>query len=176
MEKLDRIKGKYFRWLLKKIDYQGVKDEGRDYLYLLRSLFGREFYWDVPHDNNRVADGLHLRIEAGFVEFDMGPCSMLEMMIALAERIGKEIIHDYDLENNTAKWFWIMVDNCGLCKYDNANWDAESVRYIQSLVIFRGYGSDGNGGFFPLKNPKKDQRTVEIWYQMQAFIMENYKI
>lgn len=172
MEKIDRIRNRYFRWLLKKIDYESVKNSGRDYLYLLRSLFEREFYWDVPHDNNRLADGLHLRIEGGFTEYNLGPCSMLEMMIALAQRIDKEIVTDYNLP----KWFWVMIDNSGLCKYDNNNWDPESVKYIQSLILFRGYGKDGNGGLWPLKNAQKDQRTVEIWYQMHAFILENYEI
>ena len=34
---------------------------------------------------------------------------------------------------------------------------------------------DGFGGLFPLKHAKKDQRKVEIWYQLQNWLMENYE-
>jgi hypothetical protein len=33
---------------------------------------------------------------------------------------------------------------------------------------------NGTGGLFPLKMPKVNQRRVEIWYQMSAFIEENF--
>ena len=169
------LRTRYFQWLLKEIDYENVKKQSGDYLYLLQSLFEREFYWDVPHDDNRAADGVKLRLEAGFV-CDFGKCNMLEMMVAFARRIDKEILPDFDHGDNPARWFWMMIDNCGACKYDNRHWDAEAVKYILSLVLYRGYGRDGNGGFFPLKNAKKDQRKVELWYQMQAYIIENFRI
>ncbi len=175
MAEFDRARNRYFRWLLKQIDYETVKEEHADYSYLLKALFDRDFYWDVPHDDNRAADGTQLRFEANMV-YDFGKCSMLEMMIALAKRIDKEILPDFNHGDNPAKWFWEMIDNCGASKYDNQHWDAEAVNYILSLIMFRGYGRDGKGGFFPLKNATKDQRKVEIWYQMQAYIMENYEI
>jgi len=41
-------------------------------------------------------------------------------------------------------------------------------------VILRRYSKTGKGGLFPLKHPKKDQTEVEIWYQMQQYVMENF--
>lgn len=175
MNDFDRAKNRYFRWLLKEIDYDTVKEEVADYSLLLQYLFEREFYWDVPHDDNRAADGVRLRIEANAI-YDFGKCSILEMMVALARRIDREIVPDFDRGNNTPKWFWAMVDNCGACKYDNRHWDEDAVHYIFSMILYRGYGKDGKGGFFPLSKPKKDQRKVELWYQMQAYIIENVKI
>lgn len=37
----------------------------------------------------------------------------------------------------------------------------------------RYYKSDGFGGLFPLSNPMGDQRYVEVWYQMMAYLAEN---
>jgi hypothetical protein len=36
--------------------------------------------------------------------------------------------------------------------------------------------TDGSGGLFPLKNPQQNQRTTEIWYQMNAWLMENSNV
>jgi hypothetical protein len=35
------------------------------------------------------------------------------------------------------------------------------------------YTTSGYGGLFPLEEPKEDQRKVEIWYQMMAYLGEN---
>ena len=164
---------RYFRWLLKEIDYDEMKKRAADYSYLLRYLFEREFYWDVPHDDNRAADGVQLRIIAG-INADLGRCSILEMMVALARRIDKEILPDFDNGENAGRWFWMMIENCGASKYDNGHWNAEEVAYIFSSVLYRGYEFDGSGGFFPLKNAEKDQRKVELWYQMQSYLIDNF--
>lgn len=164
---------RYFRWLLKEIDYDEMKKRAADYSYLLRYLFEREFYWDVPHDDNRAADGVQLRIIAG-INADLGRCSILEMMVALARRIDKEILPDFDNGENAGQWFWMMIENCGANKYDNSHWNAEEVAYIFSSVLYRGYEFDGSGGFFPLKHAEKDQRKVELWYQMQSYLIDNF--
>ena len=38
------------------------------------------------------------------------------------------------------------------------------------------FGNDGVGGFFPLKYPKRDQKYLEIWYQLEDFVLENYEV
>ena len=58
------------------------------------------------------------------------------------------------------------------------NWDEESsekVDYYVDKLLGRDYFRDGFGGLFPLKHAKKDQRKVEIWYQLQNWLMENYE-
>ena len=41
------------------------------------------------------------------------------------------------------------------------------------MINERSYAFDGYGGLFPLRKPHQDQRNIEIWYQMQAYLMEN---
>jgi hypothetical protein len=43
-------------------------------------------------------------------------------------------------------------------------------------VLERTYKPNGEGGLFPLKNTCKNQKRVEIWYQMNSYIHENYNI
>lgn len=167
-----RAESRYFRALTNQIEYSKLKAGGKDYSKLLTYLNEREFYHKVPHDENRKADGLQLRIDAGVADYIGYNCTMLEMLVAFARRIDQEIISG----SGAAKWFWIMMENCGLDEFDNENWDEPGANYIISLVNYRGYGMDGKGGLFPLKNPKEDQRKVELWYQMQAYILENYEI
>jgi hypothetical protein len=40
------------------------------------------------------------------------------------------------------------------------------------MVIHRYYQPNGHGGFFPLENPQDDQRHVELWYQLNEYVME----
>jgi hypothetical protein len=41
---------------------------------------------------------------------------------------------------------------------------------ILERVIGRTYRPDGRGGFFPLRYAEKDQREVELWYQLNAYV------
>ena len=50
------------------------------------------------------------------------------------------------------------------------------VKAAVECLLERRYLEDGDGGLFPLKCPRKDQRRVEIWYQMSAWVIENYPI
>jgi hypothetical protein len=49
---------------------------------------------------------------------------------------------------------------------------AQRVNDILYALIWRTYDPDGSGGFFPLLHSKKDQRQIEIWYQMHAYVRE----
>lgn len=167
-----RAKARYFKQLTSLIGYRQQKMDGRDYSKLLEYLHERDFDPHCPHDENRMTDGLHLRNDAGVVDYIIERCSLLEMLAAFAKRINDDII-----EKSPAKWFWEMMDNCGLSQFDNDHWSEPDVHYLVSVMNYRGYAPDGSGGgLFPLKNPQKDQRTVELWYQMQAYVIENYEI
>ena len=48
----------------------------------------------------------------------------------------------------------------------------EEVNDVLDRVIWRTYRWDGHGGLFPLNEPEKDQREVEIWYQLSAYLLE----
>ena len=48
----------------------------------------------------------------------------------------------------------------------------ETVEEILNRVVWRTNESDGTGGLFPLSRPYLDQRDVEIWSQLNAFLLE----
>jgi len=134
--------------------------------------------WDIlyvptiPNDQNRSEDGINLRQEYGSVTGNglppVGPCRILEFLIGLAIRLNAA---DYDptMPDRVGPWFWTLMDNLGIVDGDDP-WIEDSLEKINT----RDYSTDGHGGLFPLRRPKENQREVEIWYQMQAYLMENF--
>lgn len=183
ISKRSNCKDEYFAWL-----YSLVNDgeEHKDYWRLLNRLHKKEFVWFVLNDDNRVADGLALRDE--FAEdYNLkkedclqvldGPCSVLEMLIALSLRCAKDI---YDDENGS-DIFWEMIGNLGFLKkeFQDGYFGPEQMIKTDNIIgklVTRSYCKDGSGGgLFPLLYPKKDQRRVEIWYQTQSYFLEKQK-
>ena len=167
----------YFHWLLDVVMFHDMQRSGRSYLYLLKHMKGIQFTWNVESDVNRAEDGKYLRYtyseSVGYKYEIKGACSFLEMCVALATRMNDDIF-DADPTARPARWFWIMMENCGLDRYTDDVYDPIEVEKICNRIIKRQYNRTGKGGFFPLKHPKEDQRNVEIWYQMQAYILENF--
>lgn len=142
---------------------------------LLYQLHNMPFYSLIPNDDNRGMDGLQLRnlyeeAEGYIVDFDDDvPCTLLEMLIALAERMAYII---YDSENeeeyNTASCFWLFIRNLNLTPESGTN-----ISKLNDLLERR-YAENGDGGLFPLRRPITNQREIEIWYQMMYYIEEEY--
>lgn len=173
-EPLDEL---YLKWL-----YRQVADPDQDLTFwnVLRILFTTEFVWIVPNDENRISDGKALREE--FLDtqgirlrrselhwIELG-CSMLELMVGLARRL------EYEADRGRAHyWFWILMENIGLSEEnvnDSCMFSEEDVRDVLEMVIQRYYEPNGHGGFFPLENPRDDQRTIELWYQLSEYVLE----
>ena len=163
----------YYDWLLDKV---GVKDDDSGAATVVRCLYRADFYWLVDNDDNRAADGLVLRTTFMDMEgwntepwSDIG-CTVLEMLIGLASRIDSDIMWDGE-HDSTAKWFWEMVNNLDM------DWlDPDDILECIDRFLSREYDYNGVGGIFPLlKGASEDQRNVEIWYQMQSYLMENYE-
>lgn len=176
----------YFRYLGELVGADTFA-EG-NYWNLLRQLNSIEFYWTVSLDENRAADGESLRtkffyehnsINVDYEPFIYTPCSVLEMLIALALRMEKEYLMDWRAgsPDNTPVYFWEMISNLGLDDCTDDNWSsktAEKIRYYVGEFLDRNYDFHGNGGIFPVSKNTRDQRKIEIWSQMHAYIMENY--
>jgi len=167
----------YFEYLLGIVWKEGYNE-------LLAQLYQHPFTHFVPNDDNRAADGKHLREEFLIERSRMGSfsfpptCTFLEMLIALSYRVEYQLFDmPYGLDARAA--FWTLIENLelGWCTDAAFNSDdgvgiiAEKVRVVNT----RDYEGDGYGGLFPLREPKKDQRKVEIWYQMMAYLMENWE-
>lgn len=138
-------------------------------------LFEEPFFDYIPNDDNRAAEGRGLRDryqnETAYQinrRLYMGPCSMLEMLLALAHRYAWEIVAlDQTVEENIPQCFWEMIDNLKL------NPTHKNLGRL-SVLNKREYKFNGEGGLFPLQNARKDQREIEIWYQLMAYVIENY--
>jgi hypothetical protein len=177
------IKESYFVWL-----WDLVRGPGPKKLDFARSLHSKEFTGIVPNDRNRASDGRKLREQ--FCEdreiplvcdpdWYNEPCSVLEMLVGLAQNI-EFILYEPRRGNRTSKWFWEMIKNLGLEVFpDHYRFASQKIYDNEKLInqfIGRYYSEDGTGGLFPLRRPKDDQRRIEIWYQLMAYLGENYRV
>ena len=167
----------YLEWLYGQVCSVKRKDPRRTYWNVFKILFTKEFVWIVPNDDNRIQDGVYLRNEflkeKRFEIPDTDPdwlhlgCSMLELFVGLARRLA------FETNSDITEWFWELLENLDLNSYnDRVDIPRERVEEIMDRVIWRTYRPNGRGGLFPLKNPEKDQRDVELWYQLSAYIIE----
>ena len=172
----DRINDDYFEWLCEVVDSKRFSKHVA-YRKLLMHLHNIEFTWFIPYDDNRADDGIMLRRKYALAHHDeelsdyiSGPCSVLEMMAALAIRCEESIMDDTLFGNRTGQWFWGMIHNLGLSPMNDSNFDAEFVDDVIARFLNREYEPDGKGGLFTIKNCDHDLRTVEIWRQLSWYL------
>lgn len=173
-----RLDELYLEWLYEQVGFR--RSPNVTHWNLLKQMLCKEYVWLIPNDDNRMEDGRELRYR--FVResrlrrvparwMGMG-CSMLEMMVALSEWCA------FEGEGEPGEWFWFMMDNIKLSRYTDRVLNPESSRQVRRVdrildtVIFRQYEYNGEGGLFPLEYPKEDQRNVELWYQLNAYLIE----
>lgn len=170
---------RYFNWLGKQVGLTQNPNAKRRHWMLAEQMINTPFTWSVPNDDNRVADGKDLRdeflskyhVHHTLMTWD---CSFLELLIALSRRL------EFQATGTVEEWFWELIDNLDLGEYSDEMYEAydgsiDEVDYILRRVIDRTYEKNGLGGLFPLKEPKRDQRKVEIWYQMAAYLLEDFE-
>lgn len=169
----------YLRWLYRQVSPVTVKNPARTYWSFTKQLFSKEFVWIVPNDDNRVADGKDLR-EEFLDDFDVEDvgidwlglgCSYLEMLVALSRRLA------FFLSRDPQDCFWMLVENWGSLDVSDRQYGLNPDLYLiidemMDQVIWRTYTYAGHGGLFPLRDPPRDQRKTELWYQMSFWIME----
>jgi len=159
-------------------DLVGLKEpvEQSGYFELMYQLYRTGFYSIVPNDDNRGLDGIRMRDKYGFPAVDVG-CSLLEMLVALSVRCDEDILYSPEHGDRSKEWFWMMLTNIGLNKFRDRSfgdaWKYENVEKICLKLLNREYSYDGKGGLFPLKDARKDQTEVEIWYQLATYVLEH---
>lgn len=173
----DRIKDEYYAWIVKKIDADRFSEEN-SYSKLLEHLYKTEFTYTVKNDRNRASDGIGLRYRFSISNKERekhsdeilyilsGPCSVLEMLIALSIRCEEGIMDDPEKGDRTGQWFWGMIANLGLGSMADERYDEKEVDNIIHKFLKHKYEPDGKGGLFTIRNCKKDLRKVEIWKQL----------
>jgi hypothetical protein len=105
---------------------------------------------------------------------DNRPCSVLEMIIALAYRLEDQIMDDEKYGNRTAQWFWNMISSLGLALNYDDRFDLDMCEEVVDNFLNRKYRPDGFGGLFTLDNPPEDLRHVDIWTQAMWYLDENF--
>lgn len=177
----DRLNNLYFDWL-----YEKVIVGRRYYRRLLSYLHSVTFEYLIPMDGNRADDGTDLRYRFCYENnlddamvaayLDDRPCTVLEMMVALAIR-QEQIMEDPDIGDRTHIWFMEMLKSLNLYQVRDSNFD---IRYVQMVVqsfMYREYAPNGAGGLFTV-DCGRDMRNEEIWYQMNLFLtntQDSYK-
>ncbi len=168
----ERAHQAYIGWLAEQI----TPNRRRNFDELLRIMHAKEFVYVVVNDDSRTQDARDVRSDC-FREFKvkpyvttdvLGPISVLEILMALSRRMG------FMTSIAPGEWAWVLLQNLELNGYSGRigrRW-AEEIDDILERLVWRQYGPDGQGGFFPLAWPEEDQREVELWYQMAAYLAE----
>ena len=170
----------YFSWLVGLIGDDYIQ---KNYQKLLWKLYSTDYVWELIYDKNRAADGLLLRRdysnETGYnvdILLRGKPCSVLEMIIALAKEAEDSIMHDPIFGDRTRTWFWSILQNLGLDVYDDYNWYEQEVDRILFIFLHRRYEKNGSGGAFPMRQKSIDIRDKDLWWQMNAYLEERFPI
>lgn len=177
-----RIQHEYFDWMYRRVMSWSEK---RTYYRLMSYLNSREFTYIKPMDSNRYADGIDLRYRFGddvgysaddiSQAFDHRPCSVFEMMVALAIRCEEQIMFNPDYGDRTSHWFWVMIENLALENEDDDNCDEWYVGNMVDIFLSNDIDPDGTGGLFRIESTQHDMRYADIWYQMNWYLSEVVK-
>ena len=173
----DGVINEYFNWLCDLVCKNKFSDTV-SYRKLLMYLHDKEFTYAIKKDKSRAADGLNLRYRFSLGGYDYGyisecldgPCSILEMMVALAVRCEETIMDDPQIGDRTSQWFWGMITNLGFGYMNDKRFDENIADEIIDKFLNREYSPDGHGGLFVIRNCNEDLRVIEIWTQMCHYL------
>lgn len=171
---MTNMQDEYFEWLVNMV-CENKFANSNSYRKLLVCLHSIPFTWTFRKDQNRAEDGIELRYyfayDNGIQNYDelSGPCSVLEMMLALAIRC-EDVMCDPGIGDRTSQWFWRMITNLGLGGMSDRKFDRNKVKESVNILLNRDYDSHGHGGLFVVKNPEYDLRDVELYVQMLWYL------
>jgi hypothetical protein len=165
-----QVNAEYFDWLVSQVEIAGQQPRRYDGLFQL--MHETEFTWEIPGDDNRYQDALDLRSYFSGGRRNRVPqlefVSVLELLIALSRRIA------FVAGGDPKRWAWQLVENLELTHFHDplTHHYISTAEKILHTLVSRRYKSDGRGGFFPLHNPTEDQRGIEMWDQLNAYVNE----
>ena len=176
-----QLNKEYFGWM-QKLVCDTRYSKSLSYRKLLTHLHEIEFTYVNEMDSNRASDGIDLRYRFAYEKdydwravasyIDDKPCSVLEMLVALAVRCEEHIMDDPDIGNRTGQWFWNMIVNLGLGSMTDSKFDGDYVEDVVARFLDRKYARNGEGGLFTVHNAKYNMQTAEIWWQMMWYLKE----
>lgn len=170
----------YGAWLVDRVGFRKKR-----YGKLMAKLHNVPFRFSIRLDESRASDGIRLRDEYALEHDLLYPkfgqdCSVLEMLVGLALRVEYEYIGD-PKDEHPERFFWEMVENLFDMEHHwkqctDDEFDDLYVDFVLNRWLSRSFRSNGEGSIFPLKTPIRNQRQVEIWSQMNAYLTERYPI
>lgn len=171
------IEQDYFQWLTSQIELP--TDNRHTYNDLFTRMYETEFVWHIPHDDDRVQDGLDLRSQfmhqtqrkrsSDLDAIIHKGASVLEVLIALSIRVA------FTAGGHAPSWAWTLIENLNLDQASDplTAGKANRVEEILERLIWRTYQRDGQGGFFPIEGwVDPDQTKIDIWSQMNIYVNE----
>ena len=181
MSRQQEIADSYFEWMVKLV-CEGRYEGPNSYRKLLLHLHNTEFIYYLPRDGDRATDGVDLRYRFAYRNPDIrdaerylkGPCSVLEMMIALAIRCEEQIMVDPKIGDRTGQWFWKMITSLGLGGMIDSRFNKSYVEEVVYKFLNRDYEPDGRGGLFRINNCGRDMRELGIWDQLSYFLDNSF--
>lgn len=180
---MNDVLNNYFEWLCGLINTPSHSIS--QYKKLLSFLHDTNFKYTIARDGNRYEDGVDMRYQFGVktgvsqrriaLALDDKPCSMLEMMVALACRCEDQIMSNSDYGNRTGEWFWEMICSLGLEEMTNRYFYEKYCIEVMERFFNREYSPNGQGGLFTIDFSKTncefvDLRNYEIWYQANWYL------
>lgn len=164
---MNKIDYEYYEWLISQIDAPRHKS----YKDLFERMHNFEFVWFVPNDDNRVQDAFDLRhafLEDSDEQLSLEGATVLEVIVGLSQRVA------FIGGGSERAWAWKLIKNLHLHKCTDPLGEVRARRVDDILyaLVWRTYDRTGDGGFFPLKNSLEDQTKLEIWDQLNAYVIE----
>ena len=174
---------RYFGWLL---DRYLNNNKLTNYQYLLIQMFETNYEALNELDESRANDGYDIRAE--YLEdypndgvYLEQPANLLEALIGLCLHIS-DMTDGFVQDSSVGYWLWRIILNLNLGAYQDdtvgnfVNADAE-IQKVFHDAMEQNYDECGNGSFFPLKHihHRQDSRQLDLWYQMNFWIVENVR-
>ena len=167
------FKEEYFQWLYD-IVCTGRANSKVSYRKMFKLLHSIPFKYSIRNDINRAVDGVDLRnrfiVEMNysddFIDLLRAPCSVLEMMVALAIRCEETIMDDTRYGNRIKQWFWSMMSNLEISFMTDDIYKEEYIKKRIDIFLNHEYEPNGKGGLFYIRNCEYDLREEEIWTQL----------
>ena len=168
----------YFAWLYDKVFAVNDKRSTSSYTMVCRNMHTVVFQDLVRYDENRIAEAAELRNDfqkksrlraMEVADIMVSDASVLEVLIGLAKRA------DFMVPLGLNVWFQIFMENLKLVVFNDSYCMHHAMLGAQGTISRfneRRYEANGHGGIFPLTSPRQDQREVELWYQMGAYMTE----
>ena len=186
---LDGIHGQHYKYITPPY-------ESETYFNVARKLHAAPYKVLTTLDENSLSDVKMMRYwyangHSNFKDYSgiaRTGATLLEVLIALVQRFDTDVMVSPTNEDRSAQWFWLIMRNTSMDIFNDSyfqptqngdgrmEYDTTADRLCSGIIENinqRTYEFSGEGGCFPLKNPKCDQRKVDLWHQMHAFFEEN---